>query len=98
MRRVLLMLATLAFVGVAVNQVQAHEYEYHHGHGYYAGYRAPIVVAPRVWPRVVEVAPEPFYPPVVYPPAVYPRPWRYCPGPSYGVYYRGPGLSIGVGF
>ena len=55
--------------------------------------------APRSWwRRVVEVVPEPFYPPVVYPPVVYPRPWRYYPGPTCGVYYNGPGLSIGVGF
>jgi hypothetical protein len=91
-----LILATLAVVWLAANQAQAHDY-YYHGHGYY-GWRAPIVVAPRVWPRVVEVAPEPFYPPVVYPPVVSPRPWRYYASPSCGVYYQGPRLSIGVGF
>ena len=99
MRRVLWMLATLGVLCTAVSQVQAHDgYEHHHGHGYYAWERAPIVVAPRVAPRVVEVVPEPFYPPVAYPPVVYARPWRYYPGPACGVYYNGPGLSIGVGF
>jgi hypothetical protein len=93
MRHILLILATLAVVCVAANQVQAHEY--HHGHGYYA-YRAPIVVAP----RVVAVVPGPVYPPAVYPPAVYPYAGAvpYAPAPACGVFYNGPRLSIGVGF
>jgi hypothetical protein len=108
MRRILLMAATLGIVCVVVSQVQAHDFdEHHHGHGgYYVGYHGPVVVAPRVWPRVVEVVPAPVYPrlaypTVVYPTVVYPRPYRYpyyCAGPSYGFSYQGPGLSIGVGF
>jgi hypothetical protein len=90
MKRFALMLATLAILCVGAAQAQAHGY--HHGHGgYHGGFYGPAVVYPRVWaPPVVVV------PPRVYPPVYDYR--YYAPRPSTGFYYRGPGVSIGVGF
>jgi hypothetical protein len=95
MKRVALVLVTLGVLCLAAAPVQAGGY--HHGHhngyhgGYYGGYygpvvvRAPVLVAPRV------VVPAPIYPPVY-------RTRYYYPEPSYGFYYQGRGVSIGVGF
>ena len=104
MRRILLTLAAIGVLAVAANQALAGVYVgvggygggYHGGHHGHHGYCAPVVVAPRVYlpPRVV--VPYPDYPPVVYP-RVY-RPSYYYPAPQSGFYYRGPGVSIGVGF
>ena len=88
MRRVALILATLGILCVAAGQVQAHGY--HHGHAYYGGYYGAVVVRP---PVVIA-------PPVVVAPPIYPTyyPRCYYSAPSYGFYYQGRGLSIGVGF
>lgn len=102
MKRVACILTVLAIVCLAAGQVQAyggHYGGYHGGYGghhgghygaYYGGYHGPVVVAPRV------VVPA-------YPPArvIYPPPYRYrCyePAPVGGFFYRGPGVSIGVGW
>jgi hypothetical protein len=91
MRRVTLILATFAMLFVAVGQAQAH-----HPGGYYGGYRyggyypGPVVVRSPVWvgPRVIAPAPDwPIY-----------RARYYAPAPSYGFYYQGRGVSVGVGF
>jgi len=103
MRRVLLILATMGILAVAASPALA-------DHGYYHGYRhggfyAPAYVHPRVLvaPPVVvpyggyeAVAPYGGYPAVVPAPVYRYRP--YYPGVQSGFYYRGPGVSIGVGF
>jgi len=91
MRRVALILATLGILCLAAGQAQAHPY--HHGYGgYYHGYYyAPVVVRPPVWVAPPVVVPAPIYPPVYQSPCYY-------PAPAAGIYYRGPGLSIGIGF
>ena len=93
MKRVLLILATLGILCFAGSQAQANGY---HGHGgyYYGGHHGyhhgPVVVrSPWVAPPVIVRVPA-------YPPVYAPR--CYYPGPSYGFYYQGRGLSIGVGF
>jgi hypothetical protein len=79
--------------GYAGNIHEVHyDHGHHHGygsHGYY-GYGAYPVVRP--WVGVPYVVSPPV---VAYPPAyVAPR----CYAPSAGFYYRGPGISVGVGF
>jgi hypothetical protein len=94
MRRVLLTLATLGILAVAASPALA-------GHGYHHGYRhggfyAPAYVQPRVWVAPPVVVPYGGYPAVVPAPVYRYRP--YYPGVQSGFYYRGPGVSIGVGF
>ena len=102
MKRVVLALAAVAVLCIAANQAQAagvavtvggwdppaHVVHHH-------GWRRPVVVHPPVFypPRVI----VPAYPPVVYPP-VYSVPRVYYGGPNGSFYYRGPGVSLGVGF
>jgi hypothetical protein len=102
MKRVAWILTVLGILCLAAGQAQAHDGRYyggHHGgyHGvYHGGFYGPVVVRPQVWvgPRVlVPVAPPPV---VAYPPAYRYR--CYEPIPSGGFYYRGRGLSIGVGW
>lgn len=98
MRRVLLILATLGTLCLAASQVQADGHgHYYGGHGgHYAGYYGRSMVHPPVWVRPAMIVPAPIYPRAVYPPAYcYPR---YNFGPTYGFYYQGRGLSLGVGF
>jgi hypothetical protein len=100
MKRAAWILIVLGILCFATSQAQAHDW-YHGGyHGYrgpaYGGFYGPVVVGPRVVvvPQVVvPVAPPPV---VVYPPAYRYR--YYAPVPSGGIYYRGRGLSIGVGW
>lgn len=88
MRRFALMVAALAILGVSAGQAQAHG---HHGHYGHHGYYTPAVVYPRVWAPPVVVMPPRVYPPVYD--------YRYyTPRPASGFYYRGPGVSVGVGF
>lgn len=95
MKRVALILATVAILCVAAaGQAQAHPY--HHGHGgyhgaYYGGYYRPVVVRPTVVysPAVV---PAPIYPPYYGNRCDYPAPYYS------NFYYQGRGLSIGIGF
>ena len=90
MKRVTLILATLAILCVTAGQIQAHGY--HPGHGvYHHGYRGPVVVRSPGWIAPPVVVRVPSYPPVY-------RYRYYDPSPSYGFYYQGRGLSIGVGF
>jgi len=103
MRRVLLTLVAMGILAVAASPALA-------GHGYYRDYRhggfyAPAYVHPRVLvaPPVVvpyvgyqAVAPYVGYETVVPAPVYRYRP--YYPGVQSGFYYRGPGVSIGVGF
>lgn len=102
MKRVALILTVLGILCLASSQAYAHGghrgghhdgYAVHHG-GHYCG----PVVRPQVWvgPRViVPVAPPPA---VMYRPA-YPYAYPYyAPAPSGGFYYRGRGLSLGVGW
>ena len=100
MKRVAWILTVLGILCFATGQAQAHDW-YHDGHhgcheAYYHGYHGPVVVRPQVWvgPRVIVPVVPP--PEVVYPPA-YPYPY-YQAVPSGGIYYRGPRLSIGVGW
>ena len=93
MKRVALVLATLGILCIAAASAQADGY--HHGHGYhrgyYGGYYGPVVVRSPVWVAPPVVVPAPIFPPVYR--------TRYCyPEPSYGFYYQGRGLPIGVGF
>ena len=90
MRRVALILTILGTLCVAAGQAQANDF--HHGRGYYyGGYHGPVVVRTPVWAAPAVVVPAPVYPRVY-------GPRCYYPGPSYGFYYQGRGLSIGVGF
>jgi len=112
MRRVLLTLATMGILAVAASPALAdHFYRDGYRHG---GFYAPAYVHPRVWvaPPVIvpyggyqavapyvgyeAVAPYVGYQTVVPAPVYRYRP--YYPGVQSGFYYRGPGVSIGVGF
>ena len=90
MRRVALILVTLGILCLAAGQAQAHP-SHHSCGGYYHGYYGPVVVARPVWIAPPVVVSVPAYPPVY-------RPQCYYPAPAASFYYRGPGLSIGVGF
>jgi hypothetical protein len=94
MRRVLLTLATMGILAVAASPALA-DHGYHHGYRH-GGFYAPAYVQPRVWVAPPVVAPYVGYPVVVPPPVYRYRP--YYPGVQSGFYYRGPGVSIGVGF
>jgi hypothetical protein len=100
MRRVTLILATFAVLCLAAGQARADGY--HHGHGGYGGhhggYYGPMMVRPLVRIAPPVVVPAPIFAPA-YPvaPTGYPY-WNYYPGPSYGFYYQGRGVSVGVGF
>ena len=90
MKRITLILATFALLCLAGGQAQAHGHHGHHGHHGYHG-RGRVVVHAPVW-----AGPRRFAPPPVYR-SVY-RPRYYYAAPSYGFYYRGRGVSVGVGF
>jgi hypothetical protein len=93
MRRIILILAAVGMFGVTANQAIAHD---GHGYGgchsapYYHDYYRPAYIAPRL-PYVMAT-----------PPVVVARPpygYRYyAPVPQPGFYYRGSGISIGIGF
>jgi hypothetical protein len=97
MKRAAWILTVLGILWMSAGAAQADWY--HHGphHGpYHHGYCGPVVARPPVMvyrPMVVPVAPPP---PVVYQP-VYPYGY-YRPAPVGGIYYRGRGLSIGIGW
>jgi hypothetical protein len=97
MKRVAWILTVLGILCLAGSQAQA-DNRHHGGHPAYYGHHCGPVVRPQVWigPRViVPVAPPPA---VVYPPA-YPYAYPYyAPVPSGGIYFRGRGLSLGVGW
>ena len=98
MRRVLLTLATLGILAVAASPAWADHGNYHgYHHGYHhGGFYAPAYVHPRVWVAPPVVMPYGGYPVVVPAPVYRYRP--YYPEVQSGFYYRGPGVSIGVGF
>lgn len=99
MKRAAWIFVVLGIVCLGATAAQAdwhHGYyaPYHHG-PYHHGYCGPVVVRPPVVvarPMFVPVAP----PPVVYGPA-YPYGY-YQPVPTGGVYIRGRGLSLGIGW
>jgi hypothetical protein len=68
----------------------------HYGHWHHGWYGGPVVVARPVVPAVV--VPYAVAPPVVAYPPVYAPPPYYYGAPRAGLYYRGPGISVGVGF
>ncbi len=94
MRRITLILAAFVTLGLAGSQLQAHDFYHGYAPRHY-GYR--VHHAPVLAPPLVRVAPPVIAPVRVYPPVVY-RPRCYEPAPSYGFYYQGRGLSIGIGF
>ena len=102
MKRVALTLTALAILFVTANAAFAQGY---HGprHGYYNSFRGPAVMRGHVLTGPTML--------VQPPPRVYYRPYRpyyrpvpryhyryYAPTPRYNFYYRGRGLSLGVGF
>ncbi len=96
MRRIVLALAVVAVLAFGAAQAHAHP-PWHYRGGPPRSYRyAP---PPRYVP--VPVYPPPvvrhyYGPPVFVPAPVYPRPYYYPP--RSGFYYRGSGISIGIGF
>jgi len=94
MRRVLLTLATMGILAVAASPALA-DHGYYHGY-HHGGCYAPAYVHPRVWVAPPVVMPYVGYRAVVPAPVYRYRP--YYPNVQSGFYYRGPGVSIGVGF
>ena len=94
MKRIALMLTTVAILFVAANAAYAHGHHPGHRYGHFYGYRGPAVIQPRVLMRPQLYVPPP--PPVWYSPV--PRYRYYAPAPRYNFYYRGRGLSLGIGF
>jgi len=97
MKRVAWILTVLGILCFATGQAQARDW-YHSGYyGPHRGpYYGPVVVRPQVVVVPRMMAPPPPPPPMMYPPA-YPYPY-YQAVPSGGIYYRGRGLSIGIGW
>ena len=96
MRRVLLALATIAVLSLAGSRVEAGGY--HHGHGGYGhhgSYYGARVYAPSPWVARPVIVPAPVY---GYAPPCNQHYYPYYPAQSYGLYYQGRGLSIGVWF
>jgi hypothetical protein len=92
MKRIALILAVLGVLCVGVGQARADAWHHGYHHGGYYGYQRPVVVVrPPVWVAPPVVVPVPVYPPVY-------RPYCYQPAPAAGFYYRGSGVSIGIGF
>lgn len=94
MRRIALILVAFVTLGFAGGQLQAHDFHHGYGPGHhaYGFYREPVRMPPPAWVPPPPVAAVRGYPPVVY------RPRCYEPAPTYGFYYQGRGLSIGIGF
>ncbi|MDY0166207.1 MAG: hypothetical protein RBS80_06660 [Thermoguttaceae bacterium] len=96
MKRIALALAVVAVLAVGAARAQAHPPRHYRGG---PPPRSHYYAPPRHYgPRVVYPPPRrPYYgPAVVVPAPVYPYPYYY--GPSSGFYYRGSGISIGIGF
>jgi hypothetical protein len=99
MKRVAWILTVVGILFASTGAAQAHDWYHGHGGPHHGGVavvvRSPVVVAPRV---VMPVPP----PPMMYGPAyrpVYPYPYRcHEPVPSGGVYFRGRGVSFGIGW
>jgi len=91
MQRIVFALVAFGILGLTANQALAHDWygpNYHHpGYAHHCG-------QVYVRPTVVVVPARPL-PTVVYAPRTY----GYCaPAPRTGFYYRGSGISIGIGF
>jgi hypothetical protein len=98
MKRIAWILTVLGILWMSAGAAQADWYHGPHYGPHHHGYCGPVVVRPPVViarPVVVPVGPPP--PPVVYQP-VYPYSCYYQPAPAGGIYYRGRGLSIGIGW
>lgn len=99
MKRVALTLTTLAILFGTANAAFAHGY---HGprHGYYNSFRGPAVMRGHVLTgptMLVQPPPRVYYRPYYRPAPCY-RHRYYAPAPRYNFYYRGRGLSFGIGF
>ena len=94
MKRIALMLAIAATLCQSAGRVQAHEH-HHHGHGayygYYGGYYGRVYARPVPWAVPTVVMPAPRYR------SNYGYGCDYSSVP-YGVYYRGPRVSVSIGF
>ncbi|MDZ7615856.1 MAG: hypothetical protein U1E05_02565 [Patescibacteria group bacterium] len=106
MKRIALALTVLAVLALSTQQLQAgpprhhgpkhhgpqyHQYHKHHHHRHGGPHGSRYYVPPRV------VYPAPVYRPYYGRAYVAPA-YPYYYGPSSGFYYRGSGVSIGIGF
>lgn len=101
MKRIALMLTTLAIMFVTANAAFARGY--HHGprHGHYNSFRGPAVMRGHVLrgPTLLVPPPPRVYRPYYRPRYYAPVPRYYAPAPRYNFRYQGPrGLSFGFGF
>lgn len=96
MKRIALALTVVGVLALFAAEAQAHPPRHYRGGPPRSRYHAP----PRYYgPRVVYPPPvvrAPYGPAWVVPAPVYPHPYYY--GPRSGFYYRGSGISIGIGF
>ncbi len=96
MRRIVLALAVVGVLAFGATEAQAHRPRHYRG-GPPRSHR--YARPPRYAPRPVYPPPvvrHYYAPPVFVPAPVYPRPYYYPP--RSGFYYRGSGISIGIGF
>ena len=99
MRRIALAMTMFAVLAFGATQAQAQHPRHHHGRSHSSYRYAPPRHYHHHGPRYGYPAPmvRPYYGPRwVAPVPVYPYPYYY--GPSSGFYYRGSGVSIGIGF
>ncbi len=100
MRRFALALAVIGILALGATAAQAQPprpyHGSHYGRHYGHHYAAPRYHGPRVMYPPPVVRHHYYHPGWVVPAPVYPVPYYYPP--SSGFYYRGSGISIGIGF